>query len=35
MATMYYDDAADLPLTPGQRARVGRILAQERANGCR
>ena len=30
-----YDVEAALPLSPGQRARIGRVLADERANGCR
>jgi len=30
-----YDNEGDLPLTPGQRSRIGRILEQERAYGCR
>jgi hypothetical protein len=30
-----YDNEADLPLSRGQQARVQRIIAEERAYGCR
>jgi hypothetical protein len=30
-----YDVEAALPLSPDQRARISRILSQERNNGCR
>lgn len=30
-----YDVEAALPLSYSQRARIGQILAEERANGCR
>ena len=30
-----YDNERELPLSRGEQARVARIIAEERANGCR